>query len=94
MKAWIVLSTLILLLTGCTSVKYVNADATDAVFEDDNAECTQQILKASIEATLSLAEKSESVEDASTASTTNAPLRQRIEQCLQSKGWRLVTDVN
>ncbi len=86
MPAWILLTTLILLLAGCTSVKYVNANSTDADFEDDKAECTQQILKATIEANLA-AESSGSYEKASTTPTTNAPLRQRIEQCLQSKGW-------
>ncbi len=94
MKVWILLSTLILFLAGCTSVKYVNADSTDADFEDDNAECTQLILKTSIEAELAQAEESESVENANTTSTTNTPLRQKFEQCLKSKGWRLETDVN
>ncbi len=94
MKAWILLSTLILLITGCTSVTYVNTDATDANFEDDNAECIQLILKTSIETKLAQAEESESLENASTVPTTNASLRQKIEQCLQSKGGRLETDVN
>ncbi len=89
MKAWILLGTLIFLLAGCTRVKYVNTDDTDVIFEDDNAECTQQIFKTSIEDNLEMAERSESFENASTTPTTNAPLRQRIDQCLQSKGWML-----
>lgn len=87
MKAWILLSTLIL-LAGCTSVQYVKAGSTDADFEDDKAECTQQILKATIEANLAAAESSGPYEKASTTPSANAPLRQRIEQCLQSTGWR------
>ncbi len=93
MTAWILLSTLILLLAGCTSVKYVNADSIDADFDEDTAECTQQILKATIEANLA-AESSGSNDKASTTPTTNAPLRQRIEQCLQTKGWMLDSTLN
>lgn len=93
MTAWFLLSMLIFLLAGCTSLKYINADSIDADFKEDTAECTQQILKTTIEANL-VAENSKSNEKATTTPTTNAPLRQRIEQCLQSKGWRLETDVN
>ncbi len=88
MKAWILLVTLILLLAGCTtSVRYVKADATDVDFEEDHAECTQQILQASIEANLE-AESSGSNEKDSDTPIAKTSLRQRIDQCLQSKGWK------
>lgn len=86
MPAWVLLSALILLLAGCTSVHYAKANATDADFEDDKAECTQQIFKATIEANLAAAESSSHDEKSITTPTANPPLRQRIEQCLQSKG--------
>ena len=91
MKAWVLLSTIILLLAGCTNIKYVKAGATDADFKEDQAECTQQILKTSIEANLAIAERSSPRENSSATPTTPTSFRQRVEQCLQSKGWMLET---
>ncbi len=95
MKVWILLCTLILLFAGCASVKYVNVDSTDAVFEDDKAECTQQTLKTSIEeANLEIITQSSAVsENSITTQTANTSVQQMLEQCLQSKGWIRETEI-
>ena len=71
MKARIFLCTLILFLAGCTGVRSVNTDATDTDFDDDKADCTQQVLKASIEANLAIVETSSTSE----SSPANESLR-------------------
>lgn len=93
MKGWILLNILSLLLYGCVGVKYVKEGATDADFEADKAECTQQMLMSPSGADLAVAESSGPYERAITTPTAKASARQSVKQCLQSKGWTLESEL-
>ncbi len=89
MQAWILLSGLCVMLSGCANATYVKAGATDADFVNDKAECTQQMLMSPSGANLAAAESAGPYEKAITTPAANATARQGVEQCLELKGWIL-----
>ncbi len=87
MKAWILLSSLCVMLGGCANTKYVKTGATDADFETDKADCTQQILMSPSGANLVAAENAGPYEKSMTTPAANATARQGVKHCLELKGW-------
>lgn len=94
MKQWIVLSVGILLLYGCGEVKYVKTGATEADFEADKLDCHNQVLMSSSGLAPALGPMGKPGPGQGIAEqSANQQAWREVEQCLQTKGWVLETEV-
>jgi hypothetical protein len=94
MKTWLFLSIGMLLLYGCAEVKYVKAGATEADFEADKLECHNQVPMSSSGIALSRGPMGRPGPGQGIAEqSANQQAWREVEECLQSKGWVLETEV-
>jgi hypothetical protein len=93
MKTWQLVSVGIVLLSGCTEVKYVKGGATAADFEADSAHCQNQILMSPIGPTIPGGQMGKpGVREGIAMQSASQSAQRDLDQCLRSKGWVLETE--
>jgi hypothetical protein len=93
MKEWLLVSVAIFILSGCATVKYVKAGATEADLEADKVDCHNQILMSPTGMALSRGPMGRPAVGQGIANqSASQQARREVEQCLESKGWVLETE--
>jgi hypothetical protein len=93
MKTWQLVSVGIVLLSGCTEVKYVKGVATAADFEADHAYCQNQILMSPIGPAIPGGQMGKpGVREGIDIQAASQSAQRDLDQCLRSKGWVLETE--
>jgi hypothetical protein len=81
-----------LVIYGCAEVYYVKSGATEADFETDRLECQNQILMSSPGPTIASGQMGKpGVREGITTQSASQSGQRDLDQCLQSKGWRMKT---
>jgi hypothetical protein len=93
MKEWLLVSVSICILSGCATVKYVKAGATEADLEADKVDCHNQVLMSPTGMAVSRGTMGKpGVGQGIANQSASQQARREVEQCLESKGWVLETE--